>query len=50
MAELDRLYVELVDGGVTMMPPGDYGFSRKHAWLANRFGVSWQLSLPYEED
>ncbi|MEE2690233.1 MAG: VOC family protein [Pseudomonadota bacterium] len=44
-AELDRLFVSLSDGGGVMMPPGDYGFSSKFAWLADRWGVSWQLNL-----
>lgn len=42
--ELDRLYGALVEDGATMMPPGDYGFSRKFAWIADRWGVSWQLN------
>jgi predicted 3-demethylubiquinone-9 3-methyltransferase (glyoxalase superfamily) len=45
-AELDRLFAALSDGGGVMMPPGAYGFSRKFAWIADRFGVSWQLNLP----
>ena len=29
-----------------MMPLSkEYGFSAKYAWLSDRFGVSWQLSL-----
>ena len=45
-AELDRLAQKLGEGGSVLMPPGDYGFSRKFTWLADRFGVSWQLNLP----
>lgn len=44
--ELDRLFAALADGGGVMMPPGAYGFSRKFAWVNDRFGVSWQLNLP----
>lgn len=45
-AELDRLYVALSEGGGTLIPPGACGFSRKFAWVNDRFGVSWQLNLP----
>lgn len=44
-AELDRLFAALSDGGQVMMAPGDYGFAEKFAWVGDRFGVSWQLSL-----
>lgn len=42
--ELDRLVAALGEGGMLLMEPGDYGFSRKFAWLNDRFGVSWQLN------
>jgi predicted 3-demethylubiquinone-9 3-methyltransferase (glyoxalase superfamily) len=44
-AELDRAFAALSAGGGVLMPPGNYGFSRKFAWLNDRFGVSWQLNL-----
>jgi predicted 3-demethylubiquinone-9 3-methyltransferase (glyoxalase superfamily) len=44
-AELERLAAALPEGGKVMMPPGDYGFSRRFAWVSDRFGVSWQLNL-----
>jgi predicted 3-demethylubiquinone-9 3-methyltransferase (glyoxalase superfamily) len=28
-----------------LMPPANYGFSRKFGWVNDRFGVSWQLNL-----
>lgn len=43
--EIDALYKGLVEGGGAMMPLGDYGFSRKFGWLADQYGVSWQLNL-----
>jgi predicted 3-demethylubiquinone-9 3-methyltransferase (glyoxalase superfamily) len=44
--DLDRLTRALGEGGGVLMPPGNYGFSRKFAWVNDRFGVSWQVNLP----
>ncbi len=44
--QLDKLVTAIGAGGATMMPPDNYGFSRKFAWISDRFGVSWQLNLP----
>jgi predicted 3-demethylubiquinone-9 3-methyltransferase (glyoxalase superfamily) len=44
-SELDSAVSQLSDRGTTLMPPGNYGFSRKFAWVGDRFGVSWQLNL-----
>jgi predicted 3-demethylubiquinone-9 3-methyltransferase (glyoxalase superfamily) len=44
--EIDRLFAGLSEGGVVMMELSTaYGFAAKYAWLSDRFGVSWQLSL-----
>jgi predicted 3-demethylubiquinone-9 3-methyltransferase (glyoxalase superfamily) len=45
-AEVDRIAGALAEGGKTLMPVGDYGFSRRFAWVDDRFGVSWQVSCP----
>ena len=44
--ELNARYQKLSEGGTVMMPLDTYGFSRKFGWVADRFGVSWQLNLP----
>jgi predicted 3-demethylubiquinone-9 3-methyltransferase (glyoxalase superfamily) len=44
--ELERIFNALADGGGVLMPPGNYGFSRRFGWLNDRFGVSWQINLP----
>lgn len=44
--EIERLVTELADGGAMLMPLDNYGFSRKFAWLNDRYGVSWQINLP----
>jgi len=43
--EIDRVFAALSEGGQIFMPLDQYPFSRKFVWLADRFGVSWQLSL-----
>ena len=43
--EIDRIVAALSEGGQFLMPLGSYGFSRKFAWLNDRFGVSWQINL-----
>ena len=45
-AEVESLYVKLAEGGQTLMPLNAYPFSRRFAWVNDRFGVSWQLNLP----
>ena len=45
-SELDRLYAAFCQGGTSLMPIDNYGFSRKFGWVNDRFGVSWQLNLP----
>ena len=44
-AEIDAAFTGLSQDGQVMMPLDAYGFSRKFAWVGDRFGVSWQLNL-----
>jgi predicted 3-demethylubiquinone-9 3-methyltransferase (glyoxalase superfamily) len=44
-SEADRLFGQLSGGGEVFMPLGEYPFARRFAWLADRYGVSWQLSV-----
>jgi predicted 3-demethylubiquinone-9 3-methyltransferase (glyoxalase superfamily) len=44
-AEIDRLFAKLGEGGQVLMPLDAYPFSPKFAWVADRFGVTWQLNL-----
>ncbi|HEV2081260.1 MAG TPA: VOC family protein [Brevundimonas sp.] len=45
--EVDALAAALAaDGGSALMPAGDYGFSRRFAWVKDRFGPSWQINCP----
>lgn len=43
--EVDRLFSALCEGGSRFLPLMEYPFSKKLGWVADRFGVSWQLSF-----
>ncbi|MNY33931.1 hypothetical protein D3C86_1682320 [compost metagenome] len=40
-----NLFSKLAENGQVMMPLDDYGFSQKFGWVADQFGISWQLNL-----
>jgi predicted 3-demethylubiquinone-9 3-methyltransferase (glyoxalase superfamily) len=42
---LERTWAQLADGGRELMPLGEYPFSKRYGWIADRYGVSWQLIL-----
>ena len=43
-SDVDELFARLSDGGQVLMPLDQYPFSRKFAFVTDKFGVSWQLS------
>ena len=44
-AEIDAVFEALAHGGEVLMPLGPYPFSEKFGWVADKYGVSWQLNL-----
>jgi predicted 3-demethylubiquinone-9 3-methyltransferase (glyoxalase superfamily) len=43
--EIDRLYKIFTEGGSVLMPLGAYNWSKKYAWVIDKFGVNWQLDI-----
>ena len=43
--EVEELWQQLSDGGTVMMPLDTYPFSEKFGWVADKYGLSWQLSV-----
>src|ERR1700744_768517 len=43
--QLDQVWQQLAEGGKVMMPLDKYPFNERYGWLADKYGVSWQLML-----
>ena len=43
--KVDAIWERLSPGGTTMMPIGEYPFSKRYGWTQDRFGLSWQVIL-----
>ena len=43
--EIDEFFKKLSEDGQVLMPLSKYDFSERFVWVADKFGVSWQLSL-----
>ena len=43
--EIDALWKHLSEGGAALMELDKYPFSERYGWVADRFGLSWQLML-----
>jgi uncharacterized glyoxalase superfamily protein PhnB len=39
------LFQKLSEGGTVLMPLDTYPFSEKFDWVADKYGVSWQVNL-----
>lgn len=44
--EIETVWDKLVEGGKVMMPYDTYPWAKKYGWLQDKYGLSWQLSLP----
>lgn len=50
LEEVDQYWESLKTGGTELMPLDQYPWSKKYAWVQDRFGVSWQLFFGRIED
>ena len=44
MAEVDRLFNALGEGGTVTMPIGETFFSKRFGMLTDRFGMPWMVN------
>lgn len=47
--EVDWLYHALVEDGKVLMPLDTYDFCPRYAWVADRYGLNWQLMFNSEK-
>jgi len=43
--DFDKLYEALTEGGEIYLPAQSYDFSPMFAWVNDRYGISWRISL-----
>lgn len=43
--KIGRLYTELSNGGMVLMPLDKYPWSGKYAWVQDKYGLTWQLDV-----
>jgi predicted 3-demethylubiquinone-9 3-methyltransferase (glyoxalase superfamily) len=43
--EIEIIWNKLLEGGTAMMPLDKYPWSEKYGWVADKFGMTWQLML-----
>jgi predicted 3-demethylubiquinone-9 3-methyltransferase (glyoxalase superfamily) len=48
--EVDRYWERLSAGGAVLMELGSYPFSERYGWTTDRYGLSWQISVAFEEN
>lgn len=47
--KIHKIWNQLSDGGVVLMPLAQYPFSELYGWIQDKYGLSWQLFLTNPE-
>lgn len=42
---IEKAHAKLVEGGTSLMEYGSYPWATKYAWIEDKYGLTWQLSL-----
>ncbi len=48
--EVNEIWEKLHNGGKALMPIDKYPWSERYGWVQDKFGMTWQVSLPYENN
>lgn len=44
--DIQTVWDKLIEGGKAMMPFDTYPWAKKYGWVQDKYGLTWQLSLP----
>ncbi len=47
--QANTVWDKLIEGGKALMPIDKYPWSERYGWVQDRFGVSWQVMVHYQE-
>lgn len=50
VAETDRIWNKLIEGGNEYMPIDTYPWSERYGWLKDKFGMTWQIASSGQND
>jgi predicted 3-demethylubiquinone-9 3-methyltransferase (glyoxalase superfamily) len=50
ISETDRIWNALIEGGSTYIPIDTWPWSERYGWLADKFGMTWQISSTGKKD
>ena len=45
IAETNRVWQQLIEGGSALMDIGTYPWSERYGWLKDQFGMTWQIAV-----
>jgi predicted 3-demethylubiquinone-9 3-methyltransferase (glyoxalase superfamily) len=46
--QIKAVHDKLIKGGEAMMEYNEYPWAKKYAWIKDKYGLTWQLTLPLE--
>lgn len=50
LEETDRVWGQLLEGGMAMMPLDKYDWNPRYGWLQDKYGLTWQIGLRSADD
>ncbi|RTL61039.1 MAG: VOC family protein [Sphingobacteriales bacterium] len=49
VAETNAVWDKLINGGQALMPINKYPWSERYGWVKDKYGMTWQISVVYQQ-